>query len=129
MRSAQSIQAAPIISTNAPIIDVFPPNLAFAAPPAGGASTAPVAETEEELPLRVPDGVVDAVRDDAADALDPLTLPVVNDAEGPIPLALTVLTAPVTVPRLLCTLATGTVLATPAELDLTLGVGLVKRLT
>jgi hypothetical protein len=79
----------------------------------------------------VPDGVVDAVPDDAAGVLVAfaLPLPLANDADGPTALALTVLTAPDTVAKLLCTLATGTVLATPAELDPTDGEGFVNNVT
>jgi hypothetical protein len=97
------------------------PNDTGAAPPAAGAAGAPVEEPEgAELPERVAETEPDAAVEPEA---EPLGMLAFDDAElaklalGPIALLLTVLTAPVIVAKLLCTVATGTLeLATATEL-------------
>jgi hypothetical protein len=113
-KNTQRMSAAPKITTKAPTIDPFAtPNDALAAPPAGGASAAPVglelpdaaaedAEPDGVIELRLPVALADEAPD--ADGVDEKL------ALGPTALFDTVLTSPLTVARLLTTLASVTLL-------------------
>lgn len=103
------------MTTKAPSMEpLATPKDEGAAPPAGGASAAPVALALPDAEPLVMDAVALAVFDMAPDVADMLEL--ANDALGPTALLLTVLTAPEMVARLDCMLAT---------LTLTLGVTLL----
>lgn len=118
-QSAQSTNAAPKMTTNAPSIEPLAmPKDEEAAPPAGGASAPPVGEVEG-LAVPVADNPVED-EDGPANLVGPVVelmfpLEAVKLALGPMALLLTVLTAPEMVAKLLWTLATS-VLTAAAEL-------------
>lgn len=108
-QAAQSTNAAPKMTTNAPSIEPFAtPNDEGAAPPAGGASAVLEGERvgeEERVPVE-PDMVVDGMLIVIESLPVMVEFMLVKLALGPIALLLTVLTAPEMVARLLWTLAT-----------------------
>lgn len=100
------------------------PNEVEAAPPAAGASGAPVGLPVGLLPVRVAEPDCDIEVTEMLAFGSP-----VNDALGPIALLLTVLTAPVIVAKLDCTLAMATLLLDAATAELELGVGFCGNVT